>query len=122
MITNTVYYIISAVLVLGVLLGISMMSKVKSANSGNTLSAICTLIAILVVMYNCEILTAWQAWLGLAIGTAVGVVGAVKVKMIEMPQAVALLNGFGGLASALVAILTIEQTSKAFELYVGAMP
>ena len=121
MITNTVYYIISAVLVLGVLLGISMMSKVKSANSGNTLSAICTLIAILVVMYNCEILTAWQAWLGLAIGTAVGVVGAVKVKMIEMPQAVALLNGFGGLASALVAILTIEQTSKAFELYVGAI-
>ncbi len=121
MITNTVYYIISAVLVLGVLLGISMMSKVKSANSGNTLSAICTLIAILIVMYNCEILTAWQAWLGLAIGAVVGVVGAVKVKMIEMPQAVALLNGFGGLASALVAILTIEQTSKAFELYVGAI-
>ena len=121
MITNTVYYIISAVLVLGVLLGISMMSKVKSANSGNTLSAICTLIAILVVMYNCEILTAWQAWLGLAIGASVGVVGAVKVKMIEMPQAVALLNGFGGLASALVAILTIEQTNKAFELYVGAI-
>jgi len=121
MITNTVYYIISAVLVLGVLLGISMMSKVKSANSGNTLSAICTLIAILVVMYNCEILTAWQAWLGLAIGALVGIVGAVKVKMIEMPQAVALLNGFGGLASALVAILTIEQTSKAFEIYVGAI-
>ena len=121
MITNTVYYIISAVLVLGVLLGISMMSKVKSANRGNTLSAICTLIAIVVVMYNCEILTAWQAWLGLAIGALVGIVGAVKVKMIEMPQAVALLNGFGGLASALVAILTIEQTSKAFELYVGAI-
>ncbi|MBR2404523.1 MAG: NAD(P)(+) transhydrogenase (Re/Si-specific) subunit beta [Clostridia bacterium] len=119
--TNTVYYIISAVLVLGVLLGISMMSKVKSANRGNTLSAICTLIAIVVVMYNCEILTAWQAWLGLAIGALVGIVGAVKVKMIEMPQAVALLNGFGGLASALVAILTIEQTSKAFELYVGAI-
>ena len=121
MITNTVYYIISAVLVLGVLLGISMMSKVKSANSGNTISAICTLIAIVVVMYNCEILTAWQAWLGLAIGALVGIVGAVKVKMIEMPQAVALLNGFGGLASALVAILTIEQTSKAFEIYVGAI-
>ena len=115
------YYIISAVLILGVLIGISMMSKVKSANRGNTLSAVCTLIAILVVMYNCEILTAWQAWLGLAIGTVVGIIGAVKVKMIEMPQAVALLNGFGGLASALVAILTIEQTDDKFSIYVGAV-
>ena len=121
MITDTVYYIISAVLVLGVLLGISMMSKVKSANNGNTLSAVCTLIAILVVMYDCEILTAWQAWLGLAIGAAIGIIGAVKVKMIEMPQAVALLNGLGGLASALVAILTIWQTEDMFEIYVGAV-
>jgi len=115
------YYIISAVLILGVLIGISMMSKVKSANRGNTLSAVCTLIAILVVMYNCEVLTAWQAWLGLAIGAVVGIIGAVKVKMIEMPQAVALLNGFGGLASALVAILTIEQTDDKFSIYVGAI-
>ena len=121
MISNTVYYIISAVLVLGVLLGISMMSKVKSANNGNTFSAVCTLVAILVVMYDCEILTAWQAWLGLAIGAVIGVIGAVKVKMIEMPQAVALLNGLGGLASALVAILTIQQTSDKFEIYVGAV-
>ena len=121
MIPSTVYYIISAVLVLGVLLGISRMSKVKSANGGNTLSAVCTLIAILVVMYNCEILAAWQAWLGLAIGAVIGIIGAVKVKMIEMPQAVALLNGLGGLASALVAILTIQQTSDAFEIYVGAV-
>ena len=121
MITDTIYYIISAVLVFGVLLGISKMSKVKSANNGNTLSAICTLIAILVVMYNCEVLTAWQAWLGLAIGAVIGIVGAIKVKMIEMPQAVALLNGLGGLASALVAILTIQQTTELFEIYVGAI-
>ena len=115
------YYIISAVLILGVLIGISMMSKVKSANRGNTLSAVCTLIAILVVMYNCEVLTAWQAWLGLAIGAVVGIIGAVKVKMIEMPQAVALLNGVGGLYSALVAILTIEHTDDKFSIYVGAV-
>ncbi len=116
------YYIISAVLVLGVLIGISMMSKVKTAGAGNTLSAICTAIAILVVMYNAEILTAWQAYLGLAIGSVLGVIGALKVKMIEMPQAVALLNGLGGLASALVSILTIEQAGDdRFALYVGAI-
>ena len=119
--TNTVYYIISAVLVLGVLLGISMMSKVKSANKGNAVSAVCTLLAILVVMYDCDILTAWQAWLGLAIGAVIGIIGAVKIKMIEMPQGIALLNGFGGFASALVAILTIQQADDKFSIYIGAI-
>ncbi len=116
------YYIISAVLVLGVLIGISMMSKVKTANAGNTLSAVCTVIAIAVVLYTNDIVTAWQAWLGLAIGGVIGLIGAAKVKMIQMPQAVALLNGLGGLASALVAILTIAQAEgDMFAIYVGAI-
>ena len=122
MITNAVYYIISAVLVLGVLIGIGMMSKVKTARFGNALSAVCTAIAIAVVMFDNGILATWQVWLGLAIGAVIGLIGAVKVKMIEMPQAVALLNGLGGLASALVAVLSIEQTGdNKFALYVGAV-
>ncbi len=122
MIPSTVYYIISAVIVLGVLIGISMMSKVKSAKAGNTLSAVFTLFAIAVVLYDNQILTAWQAWLGIAIGSVVGIIGAYKVKMIEMPQAVALLNGLGGLASALVAILTVQQSSSdKFAVYAGAV-
>ena len=122
MIPSTVYYIISGIIVLGVLIGISMMSKVKVANAGNTLSAICTLFAVAVVLYDNQILTAWQAWIGMAIGAVVGIIGAYKVKMIQMPQAVALLNGLGGLASALVAILTIQQaTDDKFAVYVGAV-
>ncbi len=122
MIPSTIYYIISGIIVLGVLIGISMMSKVKAANSGNTLSAICTLFAIVVVLYDNQILTAWQAWIGMAIGAVIGIIGAYKVKMIQMPQAVALLNGLGGLASALVAILTIQQaTDDKFAIYVGAV-
>ncbi|MBQ3071905.1 MAG: NAD(P)(+) transhydrogenase (Re/Si-specific) subunit beta [Oscillospiraceae bacterium] len=122
MIPSAVYYIISAVIVLGVLTGISMMSKVRSANAGNTLSAVFTLFAIVVVLYDNQILTAWQAWLGMAIGAVIGIIGAYKVKMIEMPQAVALLNGLGGLSSALVSILTIQQAGDAsFAVYVGAV-
>ncbi len=122
MIPSTIYYIISAALVLGVLVGISMMSKVKTARAGNTISATCTVIAIAMVLYHCEILTAWQAWLGVAIGAVAGIVCAYKVKMIQMPQAVALLNGLGGLASALVAILTIQQAADdKFAIYVGAI-
>lgn len=42
--------------------------------------------------------------------------------MIEMPQTVALLNGLGGLASAMVAIMTIQQESTdMFAVYVGAI-
>ncbi len=119
--SNSLYYIISAVLVLGVLIGISMMSKVKTAYKGNNLSVVCTAIAILVVLYNNSILTAWQAWIGLLIGAIIGVIGAIKVKMIQMPQAVALLNGLGGLASALVAILTINQATDKFAVYVGSV-
>ncbi len=79
-------------------------------------------VAILVVFYHNDILTAWQAWLGIAIGSVIGIVGAYKVKMIEMPQAVALLNGLGGLANALVAILTIPQSAgDPFAVYVGAV-
>ena len=85
MIPSAIYYIISGVLILGVLIGISMMSKVKTARAGNILSAICSVIAIAVVMYDNEILTAWQVWLGIAIGGIVGLIGAVKVKMIQMP-------------------------------------
>ena len=76
MIPSAVYYIISAVIVLGVLTGISMMSKVRSANAGNTLSAVFTLFAIVVVLYDNQILTAWQAWLGMAIGAVIGIIGA----------------------------------------------
>ncbi len=122
LIDNSIYYIISAVIVLGVLLGISMMSKVKTAYNGNTISAICTVIAIVVVLYNNSILTAWQVLIGLAIGAVVGLIGAIKVKMIQMPQAVALLNGLGGLASALVAVLTINQADgDKFAICVGAI-
>ena len=122
MIPSTVYYIISGVLVLGVLIGISMMSKVKTARVGNTFSAVCTVLAIAVVLYDNEILTAWQVWLGITIGAVAGIFGAYKVKMIQMPQAVALLNGLGGLASALVAILTVQQAADdKFAIYVGAV-
>ena len=105
--SNTVYYVICALLAAGVLWGISMMSKVKTAVRGNGLSAACTLLAILITLYKYNLLTDIGLWVCLAIGLAVGLVGAYKVKMIQMPQTVALLNGFGGAASALVAAVSV---------------
>ena len=87
--SNLAYYIVCAVLVAGVLGGIAMMSRVKTAVAGNALSAACTAAAIFVTLYKYHLLTQAGLWVCLALGLAVGIVGAYRVKMIQMPQAVA---------------------------------
>lgn len=113
----TLFYIVSAVLVLGVLIGLSFMSKPKTARTGNAISAASAVIAIAVTMYNYKILTAPVIWASIAVGVIVSLIIAVKVKMIQMPQLVALLNGFGGLSSALVAVLSYKQAADKFSSY-----
>jgi NAD(P) transhydrogenase subunit beta len=51
--------------------------------------------------------------LAIAVGTAGGVVGARTVQMTQMPQMVALFNGVGGGAAALVALLELHETAPA---------
>ncbi len=117
----TAFYIISGVLVLGVLIGLILMSKPEKARFGNALSAACTLVAIAVTMYNYQVLPSKIIWASIAVGTVISLIAAAKVKMIQMPQVVALLNGFGGLASALVAILSVFQASDKFSSYTAAI-
>ena len=110
--SNLVYYIICGVLVCGVLGGIAMMSRVKTAVAGNALSAACTAAAIFITLYKYHLLSQAGLWICLALGLTVGMIGAYRVKMIQMPQAVALLNGFGGAASALVAVVSLLEGMK----------
>ena len=74
--SNLAYYIVCAVLVAGVLGGIAMMSRVKTAVAGNALSAACTAAAIFVTLYKYHLLTQAGLWVCLALGLAVGIVGA----------------------------------------------
>jgi len=101
------YYISCVVLAVGILIGISMMSKVRTSIMGNLLSALCTFFAIILTLTYYSIITDILLWVALVIGLAAGLLWAGRIKMIQMPQVVALLNGFGGAASALVAIVTI---------------
>ena len=105
---DSVYYILCIVLAGLVLLGISMMSKVKTALWGNLLSCACMAAAIVLTIVRYDFSGKW-GWLlvGLVPAAVAGAVLAKKVKMIEMPQTVAMLNGFGGAASALVAAVTL---------------
>jgi len=99
---DTAYYVICGALALIVLIGISLMSKVKTAVLGNRLSALAMAAAIVVTLLKYEILPDWVLYIGIALGFLIGLWLAVKVKMIEMPQLVALFNGLGGAASAIV--------------------
>ena len=105
---DSVYYVLCIVLAGLVLLGISMMSKVKSALWGNLLSCACMATAIVLTIIRYDFSGKWL-WLlvGLVPAAIAGAILAKKVKMIEMPQTVAMLNGFGGAASALVAAVTL---------------
>ena len=109
---QTLIYVISALLSLLVMLGIALMSKVRYASLGNSLSALAILAGIVFTLLTKEnngtpIITAWTLYPSLAIGALIGGLFATRVKMIQMPQLVALLNGLGGGASALVGILSV---------------
>ena len=116
-----VYLAMAIVLSLGVLLGIAMMGKVAYSKIGNRFSAICMLLAIiLIIVYGngtSHIAAVWTLYIGLALGAVVGIVLAKKVKMIQMPQMVALLNGLGGAASAIVGAFAMLGVGTGFDAF-----
>jgi NAD(P) transhydrogenase subunit beta len=88
--------------------GLIQLAHPRTAVQGNLNGAIGMLIAIVATLVDREIVGAGPAaWgiiaLGMALGGLIGALLAVKVQMTAMPQMVALLNGFGGGASVLVA-------------------
>ena len=100
-------YIISAILFI---IGIKKLGKVNTARQGNFLSSIGMLIAIVATMFMLvpegNKLSQNMVYIvisGIALGTIIGVISATKVAMTAMPEMVAIFNGFGGGASALVA-------------------
>ncbi|MDD7318636.1 MAG: NAD(P)(+) transhydrogenase (Re/Si-specific) subunit beta [Prevotella sp.] len=102
----TVQIIISSVLALAVLLGISMMSKVGSAVRGNLLSALAMLVGVVATLSFSGVVSAWTIYPSIIVGALIGGIMARRVQMIQMPQLVALFNGLGGGASALVGVLS----------------
>lgn len=105
--SELVYYIICAVLSIAVLIGISLMSKVKTAVAGNLLSAVSLFLGVVVTLHYNQVFSAWSIYAFMLIGVLIGGNLASRVKMIQMPQLVALLNGVGGLASVLVGVLSL---------------
>ncbi len=99
----TLAYLLAAVLFI---YGLKMLSKVKTAARGNLISATGMLLACVITFFYMSggqaVRLIWIA-IAVAIGGITGLVLALKVQMTAMPQIVALFNGFGGIASLLVA-------------------
>jgi len=91
-------YIVASILFI---LGIKMLGRPERARKGNMVSALGMLIAVTAVLFECCLDFTWVIG-GLVIGSAIGLIAARTVQMTSMPQMVALLNGFGGIASFLV--------------------
>jgi H+-translocating NAD(P) transhydrogenase subunit beta len=95
----TVLYIIAFALFIYGLMGLT---GPRTAVRGNITAAVGMLIAIVATVATPGMRNWWLILLGLALGTVVGVPSARRVKMTAMPQMVALFNGVGGGAVALV--------------------
>ncbi|MBN2112677.1 MAG: NAD(P)(+) transhydrogenase (Re/Si-specific) subunit beta [Acidimicrobiia bacterium] len=92
-------YLLAAV---AFIVGLKRLSSPRTARAGNIIGALGMLLAVVVTLIGTGV-SWWVVAAGIAAGAAVGTAAALRVKMTAMPQMVALFNGFGGLASALVA-------------------
>jgi len=106
-------YLLAAILFI---FGMKGMTHPRSAVRGNLLGAIGMLLAIVVTIVHLKILPIGVAAVGMVLGGGLGLFMALKVQMTQMPQFVALFNGFGGLASLLVAGTEALKGSPSTEL------
>jgi len=109
-------YLLAAALFI---IGLKGLTRPRTAVRGNIIGAIAMLLAVLVTMFDHEVLDLTWIIIGIVIGSAVGVVLAIKIKLEAMPELVALFNGLGGAASFLVAGAEVARKGETFAVAEG---
>ena len=98
-------YLLSAALFI---FGLKKLGHPRTAPRGNQYGAMGMLVAVLTTVLDMQMDAGGANWTliiaGLIIGSLIGLIMAIRVEMTGMPELVALFNGFGGAASALVAL------------------
>jgi len=102
-----ILYLVAAV---AFIVGLKQLGHPRTARSGNRLASIGMLLAIVVTLVSEDIINWGTLAAGLVLGAAIGAWFAVRVQMTSMPQMVAAFNGFGGIASALVAAVAVIES------------
>jgi len=98
-------YLLSAALFI---FGLKKLGHPRTAPRGNQYGAMGMLVAVITTVVDMQLAPGGMHWElivgGLVVGSIIGLIMAIKVEMTGMPELVALFNGFGGAASALVAL------------------
>jgi NAD(P) transhydrogenase subunit beta len=102
-------YVLAAALFI---LGLKLLGHPSSARKGNALSSVAMLLAIVVTLFDQQIVNFELIAIAMIAGSIVGIFAARLIGMTSMPELVSLLNGIGGLASLFVAWSTIEGNSQ----------
>ncbi|WP_166135524.1 NAD(P)(+) transhydrogenase (Re/Si-specific) subunit beta [Nocardioides ochotonae] len=115
----------------GFILALKGLAGPRTARAGNLVGAGAAVVAVAVPFFYLDLDHVALILGAIAVGTLVGVLGARRVQMTQMPQMVALFNGVGGGAAALVALLELTHMGAAtpgfdlaatgFTLAVGAV-
>jgi NAD(P) transhydrogenase subunit beta len=92
------------------IIGLKRLSSPATARSGNQVAAVGMAIAIAATLFDERVVSFEWIILGSLVGGIGGAIGAQRVKMTAMPQMVALFNGFGGGAAALIAFADYHDT------------
>ena len=115
---SNIFYVLASVLFI---LGIKKLSHPKTARNGNFIAASGMLIAILATLLSYGKIDLQMILVGMLIGSVIGATFALKVEMTQMPQMVAIFNGFGGSASALVAAAEFLKTGDISAFTMGTI-
>src|SRR5215210_4411132 len=102
----TLLYIVAFALFI---VGLRMLRGPRTAVRGNQVAAVGMAIAVVATLIDKRIDDWGLIALGLAIGTAIGIPSARSVRMTAMPQMVALFNGVGGGAVALISVVEYRE-------------
>ena len=135
-------YIIYLLACVCFIIGIKKLNKPQTARQGMLIAAVGTVIAIIAALFEDSVRRSWNYqgltqngffWIFICviIGSVIGLIWAKKVKMTGMPELVALLNGFGGLATAMVAfseflhppavVTAFILTATSLTIFIGTM-
>jgi NAD(P) transhydrogenase subunit beta len=91
------------------ILALRYLSNPATARRGNQIGAVGMLLAIVVTWIKTGGTSWWALALGMLVGGGFGAFAARRVKMTAMPQMVALFNGVGGGAAALIALAELHR-------------
>jgi len=106
-------YLVAAVCFI---VALKALSSPRTARTGNLLGAAGAVLAVVVTFLAYKPDHMIPILVAIAVGTVGGVVGSRRVQMTHMPQLVALFNGVGGGAAALVALIEVGDVSAADEV------